>query len=103
MSIKHLAPPGNVEALADSVVDQFRSLGPSGNHRREGEPKQTGAETHPQEVESIVSVDHQSLPSCQSERLREAMDRSTASVDHQSQPLRRSERQRKAPDRLTFV
>jgi hypothetical protein len=87
VSIKHLAPPGNGEASADSV-GQSRSVGSAGNHRKEVDPKQTGAETQSQDVEGTGS------------------DRPTDStlrvVDHQSQPLRRSERQRRAPDRLTF-
>ncbi|CAB3993188.1 Hypothetical predicted protein [Paramuricea clavata] len=86
VSIKHLAPPDNGEASADRV-GQSRSVGSAGNHRKEVNPKQTGAEIQSQDVEGIES---------------DRPTDSTLKVDHQSQPLRRSERQRRAPDRLTF-
>jgi hypothetical protein len=85
-SIKHLAPPGNGEASADSV-GQSRSVGSAGNHRKEVYPKQTGAETQSQDAKGTGS---------------DRPTDSTLRVDRQSQPLRRSERQRRAPDRLTF-
>ena len=78
VSIKHLAPSGNVEVLVDSA-DQPRSLSSAENHSEEIDPLQTGVETQSQGVES------------------------TLNVDHQPQPLRRSERLRKEPDRLVYV
>ncbi len=80
VSIKHLAPSGNVEVLVDSA-DQPRSLSSAENHSEfeEIDPLQTGVETQSQGVES------------------------TLNVDHQTQPLRRAERLRKAPDRLVYV
>ncbi len=78
VSIKHLAPSGNAEALVDSA-DQPRSLSSAENHSEEIDPLQTAVETQSQGIQS------------------------TLNVDHQPQPLRWSERLQKAPDRLVYV
>ena len=56
VSIKHLAPPGNVESSADSV-DPFCSVGPARIYRKEVDLKQTEVETQSQDVECTVSVE----------------------------------------------